>query len=90
VVVVIQAGELNDIGIAFDFVELKEHLSRILNRFDHTCLNEIPPFDKLNPSSENIAATIYHELQAQLKGTPVSISSIEVWESPEACVTYTP
>jgi 6-pyruvoyltetrahydropterin/6-carboxytetrahydropterin synthase len=90
VMVSVQAQQLNDIGLAFDFVALKGHLDEILGRFDHVCLNEVPPFDNINPSSENLAATIYGELKGKLGGTAVSLSSIEVWESPEACVTYTP
>jgi 6-pyruvoyltetrahydropterin/6-carboxytetrahydropterin synthase len=90
VVVSVQAEQLSDIGLAFDFVALRGHLDEILRRFDHVCLNEVPPFDNINPSSENLAATIYRELESRLGGTAVSLSSIEVWESPEACVTYSP
>ena len=89
-VVTVEAQELDGVGIAFDFTELKRHLRQILERFDHTCLNDIAPFDKINPSSENIATAIYQELQSRLKEEPVSILSIEVWESPESCVTYVP
>ena len=90
VVVRVSASKLDDIGIAYDFVELKQHLEEILSGFDHTCLNDVPPFDKINPSSENIAATIYSELQPKLAGAPVSISGIEVWESPQAGIAYSP
>ncbi len=90
VVASIRAKQTNDIGLAYDFVQLREQLRGILERFDHTCLNEIPPFDKANPSSENIASTIYAELQVLLQGTKVSISSIQVWESPHCCITFFP
>ena len=90
VVVKVSASKLDDIGIAYDFIELKQHLGDILFRFDHTCLNDVPPFDKINPSSENIAAAIYSELQRKLAGAPVSISVIEVWESPQTGVAYSP
>lgn len=89
-VVKVSASKLDDIGIAYDFAELKQHLDHILSRFDHTCLNDVPPFDKINPSSENIAATIYNELQPKLAGAPVSISGIEVWESPQTGIAYSP
>ena len=46
VVVKVRASRLDDIGIAYDFTELKQHLGDILSRFDHTCLNDVPPFDK--------------------------------------------
>ena len=90
VVAKIRASGVDDIGIAYDFAELKQHLGNIMVRFDHTCLNDVPPFDKINPSSENIAATIYNELKPKLAGAPVSLSCVEVWESPQTGVTYSP
>ncbi|MFC1871496.1 6-carboxytetrahydropterin synthase QueD [Chloroflexota bacterium] len=88
VVAKIKALGLDDIGIACDFTELKQHLKDIIARLDHTCLNDVPPFDSINPSSENIAATIYAELEPKLVA-PVLISGVEVWESPQAGVSYT-
>lgn len=90
VVVRVEAAQLDDIGMAYDFTLLKQHLGEILGRFDHTCLNDVSPFDEINPSSENIAATIYQELRPKLAGTPVSIACIEVWESPQSGVSYRP
>jgi len=90
VIVKIEASKVNDIGIAYDFVELKQHLGDILTRFDHTCLNDVPPFNKINPSSENIATTIYNELKPKLANAPVSLSCIEVWESPQSRIVYRP
>ena len=90
VVVRVKAAGLNDIGLAYDFADLKKHLAEVLARFDHTCLNEISPFDKINPSSEHIATTIYAELKPKLSGAPVTLSSVEVWESPQSGVIYTP
>ena len=88
VVVKIESAVLDDIGIAYDFTELKQHLRDIIARFDHTCLNDVLPFDKINPSSENIASVIYDELRPKLATT--QISCVEVWESPETGVSYTP
>jgi 6-pyruvoyltetrahydropterin/6-carboxytetrahydropterin synthase len=90
VVVQLEGSKLNEFGIAYDFTELKQHLAEILKRYDHTCLNDISPFDTINPSSENIAGTIYRELKTKLEGAPVSLSAVEVWESPTSRVTYTP
>ncbi len=98
IVVKIKADKLNDIGLAYDFTDLKRHLNGILERFDHTCLNDSPPFDKINPSAENIASTIYNELKEKLSADPISLASVEafrlseveVWESPEQGVSYHP
>ncbi len=88
VVAKIKAAGVDDIGLAYDFTLLKQHLTDILSRFDHACLNDVSPFDKINPSSENIALTVYNELKPRLVGAPVSLSSVEVWESPQSGVAY--
>jgi 6-pyruvoyltetrahydropterin/6-carboxytetrahydropterin synthase len=86
----VTARTLDDIGLACDFTLLKERLNASLARFDHVNLNETAPFDQLNPSSENLAATIYDELHTKLQDTGTALSSVEVWESPEAGVEYQP
>ncbi len=90
VVVTLQADQLDESGIAYDFIELKEYLVDILDRFDHTCLNDIAPFDTLNPSSENIARTVCEELSSKIIKGKVVISSVEVWETPHNRATYVP
>jgi 6-pyruvoyltetrahydropterin/6-carboxytetrahydropterin synthase len=84
--VTLRAEGLDDIGLAYDFTDLKKHLRELLARLDHTSLNDVPPFDRINPSSENIAATIYGELQQR----ELPIYSVRVYESPQTCVTYIP
>ena len=78
VVVKIKSSAVNNIGIAYDFGDLKQYLKDILAKFDHTCLNNVLPFNKINPSSENIASIIYNELQSKLMKAPVTLSSVEV------------
>ncbi|MCJ7763579.1 MAG: 6-carboxytetrahydropterin synthase QueD [Dehalococcoidales bacterium] len=90
VVARVAASKLDDTGLAYDFAELKAKLKAILERLDHTFINEVPPFDKINPSSENIAATIYGELKKELKEAPVMLDTVEVWESPTSWVEYRP
>lgn len=89
-VATVEAPGLDDVGLAFDFSQLKKYLQEILEQFDHICLNERAPFDQINPSSENIASTIYHQLESRLAEAPVSIVSVEVWESPDSCAAYMP
>ncbi|MFH1640054.1 MAG: 6-carboxytetrahydropterin synthase QueD [Chloroflexota bacterium] len=90
VVVRVKAATLDDTGLAYDFTHLKRHMNEVIAKLDHTCLNDIPPFDRLNPSSENIAATIYRDIKPKLGDAPVTIACIEVWESPESSAVYIP
>jgi 6-pyruvoyltetrahydropterin/6-carboxytetrahydropterin synthase len=87
--VTVKTVKLNNIGLAYDFTVLKKHLGEVLSRFDHHNLNEVAPFDKINPSSENIAITIYNEVKPKL-AEGISLESVEVWESPTSHVTYKP
>ncbi len=90
VVARLRAAGLDQLGIAYDFTLLRERLGQVLARFDHTCLNEVAPFDAVNPTSENIASTVFGELERVLKGDGVSLPSIQVWESPRSSVIYFP
>jgi len=88
VVVSLKCDRLNDIGLVYDFSELKRHLSEILDKYDHTCINDVAPFDKINASSENIAVTIYEQMSKKLGEFATYLSSVQVWESPTSRVTY--
>jgi 6-pyruvoyltetrahydropterin/6-carboxytetrahydropterin synthase len=90
VTVHLKSLKLNEIGLVYDFTDVKNHLSGILSRLDHILLNEVSPFDQINPSAENIAALIHKELKARLAEEPVSISAVEVWETPQQGIIYTP
>ncbi len=79
---------LNEIGIAIDFKELRRITKEVLSLLDHSFLNQIPPFDKINPSSENIAQWLYSELKEKLQNYPVVLESVTVWESDYAAATY--
>ena len=61
-----------------------------MERYDHTCLNDVAPFDTINPSAENIASTIYDELNEKLAAEPVTLAAVEAWETPKQGVVYTP
>jgi len=89
IVVKVSATRLNEIGLAYDFTDLKAHLGKILERYDHTCLNDVPPFDKINPSAENLAATIYKELKKKLTNE-VTLLSVSAYETPHQGITYRP
>ncbi len=88
VVVTLRTEKLNSTGLAYDFLDLKGHLKAVLEAFDHKNLNETAPFDRLNPSSENIAITVFERMNGRLEG--VRLISVDVWESPENHVRYVP
>src|SRR5579862_4487165 len=62
--------ELDATGLLYDFVHLKQVVQSVVRALDHTYLNEFPPFDRLNPSAENIARYIYDEAAKRLPAAP--------------------
>lgn len=79
--------ELNNIGITYDFKDLKKVLKACVQRFDHQFLNTHPPFDQMNPTSENLAKYIYQSIKAKLP-EHVKMKSVEVSESEKYSVVY--
>ena len=86
--VAVASKKLNKIGLAVDFKILKRTLENIIERLDHKHLNEIPPFDKENPSSENIARYIFKQFQKEIKGKDIKTARVKVWESENAAAVY--
>ncbi len=91
VVVALETAQLDEIDLGYDFTQLKQVLkAQVLARLDHHCLNDVPPFDQINASTENLARVIYGWLQQALAEAPVHLSYVEVYESPDSWVRYTP
>ncbi|MEG2075671.1 MAG: 6-carboxytetrahydropterin synthase QueD [Victivallaceae bacterium] len=88
VVAVLQAKELDEVGIAVDFKRLKRELDPIISHFDHAYLNDLPEFADMNPTSENIARVIYQLLKPKINDGNVKLSRISVLESPNSKASY--
>jgi len=90
--VVIEGEKLDATGMLVDFLDVKSLLGEILDHIDHQFLNEIPPFDVVNPSAENIAEYFYQELSGKLAETPVPvrIREVKIWETEIQSATYRP
>ena len=85
----VEASQLNDIGMGVDFKDIKNATKAIIGDLDHRYLNEIPPFDDVNPTAENIAAFLHQNLSSKLNTDVVSVSRVTLWETDRACVSYT-
>lgn len=85
----VSASALNEVGMGMDFKQIRRETKAVCDRLDHTCLNDLSPFDEINPTAENIAAYIYRELAARLDSDTVRVSAITIWETERACVRYT-
>jgi len=85
------AGEkLNADGLLMDFVELRGEIKGLVEKLDHHFLNDIPPFDRLNPSAENLAKYICDEIGVRAGKQELSVQGVTVWETDTTSATYKP
>jgi 6-pyruvoyltetrahydropterin/6-carboxytetrahydropterin synthase len=88
--VALAASELNESGIAFDFVDVKRELRALADHLDHENINDLEPFDTIEPSAENQARYFYEELKRRLP-PPMgeAVVYVRVWETPTQWAQYT-
>jgi 6-pyruvoyltetrahydropterin/6-carboxytetrahydropterin synthase len=85
--VVVQGEKLDQADLLMDFGELKKLMNQALDKLDHCHLNEVPPFDQVNPSSELIAKHLYERISQGLPAH-VAMHSVSAWESDDSRATY--
>ncbi len=85
----VEASQLDEVGMAIDFKAIRRQVRELTDVLDHRYLNEIEPFDKINPTAENIAAFIFSGLSATLNNERIRVKAITLWETDRACVRYT-
>lgn len=85
----IACKQVNSIGLTIDFKEAKRKLKKILDQFDHKNLNDLIPFADRNPSSENIAKTIFDLCAREFDNDNEKVVEIQVWESDNYSIIYT-
>jgi 6-pyruvoyltetrahydropterin/6-carboxytetrahydropterin synthase len=86
--VTVAAPALDPIGVVMDFHALERLVDDIISPLHNRHLNEIPPFDNdLNPSAENVALHVARSLRLP---DPVTLVSVDVWETSTNRATYLP
>ncbi len=84
-------GEVDPVnGMVMDLKELKAILEReIIEPFDHRFLNhEVPPFDHVNPTPENIAREIWRRLAPRLSHDGRRLHRVRLYETPDLYVEH--
>jgi 6-pyruvoyltetrahydropterin/6-carboxytetrahydropterin synthase len=85
-----RAGGVDSDAIAVDFVSARQKLDALAKRLDYGCINDVEPFDRINPSAENIAEWFARELGAAVAGEGAVVRSVTIWEGPVNSVTFRP
>ena len=83
----VEAETLPDAGYVIDFLELETTLQEVVAPYDHRHMNDIAPFDTINPTTENMARFFYLELENKLP-EGASLARIRVWEAPTYSASF--
>jgi 6-pyruvoyltetrahydropterin/6-carboxytetrahydropterin synthase len=90
--VTLEGPQLDSTGLLYDFTHLKRVIREIVGGVDHKFLNDMAPFDVINPSAENLAKYFYDETTRQVNAMPegARITSITIWETDTTSASYRP
>jgi 6-pyruvoyltetrahydropterin/6-carboxytetrahydropterin synthase len=77
-------------GMVFDLKKLKELIQQsVIDPMDHRFLNyEVPPFDKIVPTTENVAAEIWRRLEPHFEAGAARLNNVRLYETEDLYVDY--
>jgi 6-pyruvoyltetrahydropterin/6-carboxytetrahydropterin synthase len=91
VCITVQGEQLDSTGLLVDFLEVKRLMGGAIDYLDHRFINDLPPFDEINPSAENIAKYFYDRVhQGFSGGAAVRIAEVRIWETDTSSAVYRP
>jgi len=78
-------------GMVYDLKKLKEVIQQtVIDPMDHRFLNhEVPPFDKIVPTAENVAAEIWNRLEPYFAIGRARLRNIRLYETEDLYVDCT-
>ena len=72
-----------------DYYEAKNWVEQAIAPLDHKFINELKPFDKVSPTTENIAKWLYQTI-THLTTKNIEVLTITLSENDHFSVTYAP
>jgi 6-pyruvoyl-tetrahydropterin synthase len=75
--------------VIIDYSTLRERVNRVAQAYHNRELNDLPPFQQMKSTTENLTAVLFQQLRRAVKRLPVELTSITLWESPTVSVTLT-
>ncbi|RMH22460.1 MAG: 6-carboxytetrahydropterin synthase QueD [Acidobacteria bacterium] len=82
------ADRLDALGMVVDFADLKAMIEQVAGPFDHRVINDVPPFDQLPTTAEQLAEHVYRGIAERLDDPRVRLERVEVWENDTSCAIY--
>lgn len=73
---------INTDGEYSEFYKIEQFIEALLDEYQNKNFNEIPPFDVLNPTLENIGTVLFNQIELLLQEKAIKIDKMEISETP--------
>lgn len=83
-----RSTQLNSIGLAIDFRNLKSAAKELVAPWDHQDLNTLPDFKSINPSAEQIARLSFERLSKAINNDHTWVEKVTIWENDRSSAAY--
>nr|WP_290670198.1 6-carboxytetrahydropterin synthase [Ardenticatena sp.] len=77
-----------DSHVVVGYTAIRERMKQVVSAYNNQLLNDLPPFQQLQPTTENLTAVIFQQLERLLADLPVELVGVTVWESPTESVAF--
>jgi len=89
--VTVAGDRLDETGLLVDFCDVNRLIGGVVEYLDHQFINDLAPFDRLNPSAENIAKYFYDRVSAGLTSSVAArVSQVQIFETDTSAAIYRP
>lgn len=73
--------------VVVTYKDLRDLIRQVTAAYNNQTLNHLPPFQKVQTTTENLTAVIYQQITRLLSDLPVELTEITIWESPTEAIT---
>ncbi len=81
-------AELNEDGQLMDVNDLLDNVDQRVEYFREQTINELAPFDGVNPTTENFARILCEEINKEIYADNVETLMVRLWENESTWASY--
>lgn len=71
------------------FAKILDQVKKVMGFYENKVLNEVFPFDRIHPTTENISLYFFNRLEDVLAEVGLSLGKVTVWETPTRGIEVT-
>ena len=84
----LHGDSLDQHGYLVDIVDIEENLDTLVAYYRDQTLNDLPEFERLNPSIEHFSRILCHQLVDRIQASTLTAVTVKIWENEIAWASY--